>query len=336
MRDTEVLDSAILREVVHRDEVVTVRRQWHHLPPEDDQPPLVVERTVSTDGPSRPPVLLVHGFCQNRFSWRISGRSLVARLAQEGFEVLNVELRGHGLSREAGAGNADGFGDYVDDVTRIVSRLPEAPFLVGHSLGGAVGVGVSTRMPLAGLVPLAGVYTFATRNPTIRALGRLSLAAGPLLPASARLSTGWIGRMIGRLYSVSDVAGFGFPIAGWTPGSVERELLEERLERGMDWTSVEVWLQMSRWANGERLAYADAFQQTDVPLLVIVGDRDPLVSIADARCCYEESGSSDKQLAVFDAFEHQVHWGHLDLILGKKAPEEVWPRLVGWMVERAG
>ena len=44
MRDTEVLDSAILREVVHRDEVVTVRRQWHHLPPEDDQPHFAARR----------------------------------------------------------------------------------------------------------------------------------------------------------------------------------------------------------------------------------------------------------------------------------------------------
>ena len=29
------------------------------------------------------------------------------------------------------------------------------------------------------------------------------------------------------------------------------------------------------------------------------------------------------------------HWGHLDLILGHKAPEEVWPRIVDWLSQRS-
>ncbi|MCB9678712.1 MAG: alpha/beta hydrolase [Alphaproteobacteria bacterium] len=320
-------------EVVHGDRLVTVEREWLCL---EDGPPLAVERTVRKGGPTRPPVILVHGFAQNRFTWRISGRSMVAALADAGYEVLSLELRGHGLSRELGSGNATEFTEYIEDLERVVAICDRPPFAIGHSLGGAVVVGAASRVELAGVVPIAGVYTFATRNPTLRALGRLTLAAEPALRASpVRMSTGWAGRLLGRLYSVTDIAGYGFPISGWVPGSIERELLEERLELGFDWTSVEVWIEMSRWANGAPVPGAEAFRGVDVPLLVIVGDADPLVRPADAKNCFEASGSADKQLVVMDAFHHRVHWGHVDLILGKDAPELVWPQIIDWLDRRA-
>lgn len=300
-------------------------------------PPLVVERTTLPEGPTRPPVVLIHGFAQNRFTWRVSGRSLVAALARDGFEVVNVELRGHGLSREAGAGNATAFDEYVTDAARVAAACDRPPFVVGHSLGGGVAVALATEARLAGVVHLAGVYTFAAANRTLRGLARLTLGFEPALRAAPiRLHTGWSGQLVASLYSVTDILGYGAPIAGWVPGSMERDLLEERLVRGFDWTSVEVWLQMARWADGEPFRWREAFRATDVPLLVIVGDADPLVTEADARACFEESGSTDKQYQLFDAFEHGVHWGHVDLILGRDAPRVVWPALLDWLRARSG
>lgn len=322
-------------EVVHGDRIVTVERRWICL--ETDGPPLAVERTVRVEGPCRPAVILVHGFAQNRYTWRISGRSMVAALADAGYEVLSLELRGHGLSRELGSGNATAFTDYIDDLVRVVRSCDQPPFCIGHSLGGAVIVGAASRVQLAGIVPIAGVYTFASTNPTLRALGRLSLMAEPALLASpVRMSTGWAGRILGRLYSITDIAGYGFPIAGWVPGSMERELLEERLEVGFDWTSIEVWVEMSAWANGAVVPGTESFGEVDIPLLVVVGDSDPLVRPGDARACFEASGSADKQLVVMDAFHHRVHWGHIDLLLGKDAPEFVWPLVIDWLDARSG
>jgi len=330
-----VAEESLLDETVHGEVVATVLRQELHLPATDDAPPLAVERTV-TEGGAGPPVVLVHGFAQNRTTWRVSGRSMVAYLAALGHEVLNVELRGHGGSRRLGAGNASAFSEYVTDVCRVVDALDQPPVVVGHSLGGGVGVGVATERPLAGLVHLAGIYTFAEANATIRALGRLTLELEPLLArSSVRMSTGWAGRILARMYALTDIAGYGAPIAGWVPDSIERDLLEERLALGFDWTSIEVWLQMSRWAQGERLQYRDAFAETDVPLLVLCGDHDPLVREVDSRACFEESGSSDKEFELFDAFHHRVHWGHVDLILGRHAPEVVWPRIAQWLDRRS-
>ncbi len=334
MARVHTLSSEAVHEAVHGGRAVALRREILRL---DDpgEPPLAVERTHRPEGPSRPAVILVHGFAQNRATWRVSERSFQARLAEEGFDVWNLELRGHGRSRELGAGNARSFDEYVRDVCRAVDAAGGRPFLVGHSLGVAACVGAVTRVPAAGLVNLAGVFTFARDNRTLRALARWSLAWEPVLTrAPIRMHTGWAGALIARLYALTEIAGHVAPIAGWTPGSIERHLLAERLVGGFDWTSVEVWLQMCRWARGEPLQWASAFSQVDLPLLVVVGDHDPLVTEVDARACYEASGSADRELWVVDAWSHRRHWGHLDLILGHTAPAEVWPRVVRWLHAR--
>lgn len=329
MFDATVVETDTVHQTIHGSRGARLVVETLRL---EGEPPLAVERTMLPGGPTRPAVILVHGLAQNRYTWRVTGRSLSGCLAEAGYEVLNLELRGHGLSRSYGAGNARSFDEYVDDLVRVVEACDAPPFVMGHSLGGAVGVGAATRVPLAGLIHLAGVFTFASDNPLLRLLAELSLAAEPLLTlAPVRLSTGWAGDLLGRLYKISDIAGYGFPISGWTPGSIERPLLEERLARGFDWTSVEVWLQMARWARGERLSYAEAFGRSAAPLLVICGDADPLVRLPDSQACYDASGSDDRQLLFFDAFDHEVHWGHVDLILGRRAPDLVWPRIVSWL-----
>ena len=35
----------------------------------------------------------------------------------------------------------------------------------------------------------------------------------------------------------------------------------------------------------------------------------------------------DRTFVELDPFEHEVHWGHLDLLLGSRAPDIVWPRI---------
>jgi polyhydroxyalkanoate synthase len=326
----EVIHKSELTETVDGAQSIDVIRELLRYPGD-----IAVERTTPRSGPTRRAVILVHGFAQNRFTWRLSGRSLVARLCAEGFEVLNVELRGHGESRRLGSKNATEFGQYVQDLTAVIARCASPPFVIGHSLGGGVAVGAVTQVGggVAGLVHLAGLFSFGKANPTIRALARMSLAMEPTL-LRVRVRTGWVGTLLGRLYRVSDVAGYGFPIAGWAPGSMSRELLEERLKLGFDWTSIEVWLEMSRWATGEPFPYAAPFAKVDVPLLVLCGDADPLLPPADARVCYDRSGSSDRSFIEFEPFEHGGHWGHIDLILGDRAPTVVWPTLVQWLLDR--
>ncbi|HHO51174.1 MAG TPA: alpha/beta fold hydrolase, partial [Deltaproteobacteria bacterium] len=193
--DAQVRERRVLDEVIHLDARISVQREWLCLPAGPEGPPLAVERTVQLCGASAPPVILIHGFAQNRYTWRLSTRSLCGFLAARGHEVLNVELRGHGLSRDWGSPSALDFHDYVQDVGRVARRCAAPPFVVGHSLGGAVGIGLATSVPLRGLVHLAGVYGFASHNHTLRALAWLTRAWEPVLRrAPLRVRTRLAGR----------------------------------------------------------------------------------------------------------------------------------------------
>ena len=117
-------------------------------------------------------VVLVHGFAQNRYTWHSTRRSFSAWLATEGFDVWNLELRGHGESK--GRGAPERFVDYVDDAAHVAEELGEPAFWVGHSLGGAVVYGAATRVPMRGVVGIGALFRFAQANKTLQVLCQLS------------------------------------------------------------------------------------------------------------------------------------------------------------------
>lgn len=280
-----------------------------------------------------PPVVLVHGFAQNRYTWHSSGRSMSAWLASQGLDVYVLELRGHGNSRASGS--PERFSDYVDDAAELAAAIGEPAFWVGHSLGGAVSYAVATQTPVRGVVGVGAVYRFAQHNRVVNWLTRAShLARARGVFGGVSVRTRFAGQVLGRLYGISDIAGYAFPVSGWAPGSLEPELLAERLERGFDWTSLHVWLDMSRWAHEGGFDYAEPWAAADVPLLVITGDLDHLMPPPDARAAFTESGSRDKQLLELEPWNTGFHWGHLDLVSGKAAPEHVWAPIRRWIGER--
>ena len=276
-------------------------------------------------------MVLVHGFAQNRFSWDCAGRSFARWLAERGWEVVNLELRGHGRS----GGRAEGgFEDYVEDLARVCAELGR-PFVMGHSLGGTVGYAAAMRVDLAGVVGIGAAFRFGRAQRFLRLLSRLTLAS-PLLLRRARVRTQLSAMVITRLLGLSDAAAWWAPMSGWWPGSVEPELLRERLRLGFDHTTVQVWLDMASWSvEGRSAVSEEAWRSCAVPLLLIVGDEDRLMPLGDARPAYDLHPGPDKTLLVMNQLEHEVHWGHLDMVLGRHAPEHVWPAVDAWMAARS-
>jgi peroxiredoxin len=84
---------------------------------------------------SAPPVLLLHGGGQTRYSWGGTAESL----ADAGWQAVTVDARGHGESDWAP--DADyRLTAFAEDVRRVVDELGQAPVLVGASLGGLTSV----------------------------------------------------------------------------------------------------------------------------------------------------------------------------------------------------
>ncbi|MFJ8041509.1 alpha/beta fold hydrolase [Kitasatospora sp. NPDC096147] len=95
--------------------------------------------------------LLVHGIMSDHRTWRRFGPAL----AERGYRVIAVDLRGHGESpRGEGATPAEKYGPqaYADD---LVETLPAgAELAVGHSLGG-----LSLRWAVERLRPQRAVFS---------------------------------------------------------------------------------------------------------------------------------------------------------------------------------
>jgi pimeloyl-ACP methyl ester carboxylesterase len=104
--------------------------------------------------PTGPAVVLLHGGGQTRFAWGTTARVL----AEKGWHVLRVDLRGHGESDWPDDGDY-GPEAFAADVRAIAGALPEPPVLVGASLGGIasmVAIGTSDE-PVARALVLVDV-----------------------------------------------------------------------------------------------------------------------------------------------------------------------------------
>lgn len=301
--------------------------------------PISAVRSYSILGPTKPPVVLIHGFAQNRYTWECTHRSASAYFASLGFDVWNVELRGHGLSRKEGQIGAETFDDYVTDLKNIARALPDSAFWIGHSLGGATIYGAAATMkPLRcrGVIGLGAVFHFAQGNDFLHLLCKFTtkiFSSNTLGQLQIRTRMG--GDLLSSLYGIADVAGFIFPISGWWPDSIERHILEERLQKGFDWTSFEVWKEMSKWATEKKFPYEEEWTKINVPLYVILGDYDHLLTPKDGRVAYDLSQSMDKEILLLNNIDHKRHWGHVDITIGKDAIDIVWAPIGKWMLERS-
>ena len=91
-------------------------------------------------------VLLLHGFLDAAGSWDL----VAPGLAEAGYEVLALDLRGHGDGHRVDPHDYYHFPDYLLDVDRLVRGEPAlaAPFvLVGHSMGGMVATLFACAFP---------------------------------------------------------------------------------------------------------------------------------------------------------------------------------------------
>jgi alpha-beta hydrolase superfamily lysophospholipase len=311
---------------------------------------LALVRKRRATGPSLGAVVLIHGFAQNRYSWHLEQRSLVNFLADRGLDTYNLELAGHGRSRDFGTAPAAAFSDYVDDCAEVLEAVaaysghPKV-FVMGHSMGGAVCYAVAPRCSerIAGVITMGGIYYFG-RNPLLAQIARLLTVVDRKSSVVRRLGLGFntsaLGGLLVRLLPLADELSWSLPIAGWVPGSTEKSIISERVSKGFDWTGLGVCMQMMGWATSGRFDgedntdYRAEFARLDLPLLVVAGNEDRLATPADVRPAWEESTSSDKTYREFSPEDGGIHWGHLCIVLGAQASLHVWPLLADWMLQR--
>lgn len=305
-------------------------------------PLALVRKRLASAETTRAPVLLVHGFGQNRYTFHLPSRSFSNYLASEGFDVFNVDLRGHGRSRKLGGARSHGAHCYVEEdlpqaVAEVRALSGNRPvFLIGHSLGGLVCYAAAPSLVghVAGVISLGSPYHFtrgsmflgAVRalNGGMRALG-IPLGNLPLRLRPVGMALRGMNRMLGdKMHPL--------PIRAWRNQGLEKHVLEEHFDLAFDSASLEDLRNLFDWALERRFGgargYAERFERMrDLSLLVIAGTHDDLAAPKAVRPAFERSQSTDKTYREYEA-------GHIDLVVGRDAPRTLWPDMRDWMLAR--
>jgi pimeloyl-ACP methyl ester carboxylesterase len=93
------------------------------------------------------------------------------------------------------------------------------------------------------------------------------------------------------------------------------------------------WIARARWDSADgALDYRAGLARVTVPTRVIAGDADRLARPPLVRAGYELLGAAERDyVEVGPASGAHAHYDHLDLILGHRAHEEVFPYVFAWL-----
>lgn len=295
----------------------------------------------------RVPVVLSHGFFVNNLLLNLDeDRSLAQYLAREGFDVWNLSLRGIGRSLNPLRGEPKNWtlDDMIENdlsaVIRYVQKESGSSRVswVGYEMSGLLAYGYlekNSDSGLGALVAVAAPVTFhQSEQAPIKKL--LSLEESPLLKkAFLYLNAPMLGRILIPLVP-------GIERLFYNPENIEEEVKAKLLEEALSEINPGLLDHLLRMIKQGEFVSADGsfsyrrnLAKVRVPLLLIGGEKDPLAPPESMRIVQRGVGSDDRTLRIFGPrAKDSAAYGHLDLILGKKAKEEVFPVIARWLRQR--
>jgi len=300
------------------------------------------------------PVILCHGMGSNRFNMDGPGRASLARhLHAAGYDVWVLELRGAGKSRRRlrlpPVAWSWTFEDYVQhDVPAALHLVrdltgQERVLWVGHSLGGMVAY-ASLMSPAA--AAFAGVVTLGSPSMTdvghesidrwVR-LRRLLRIAPPRIPMKAFACAGSpFAETIAMRVAPETVRDWA-----WHPDNFDAGIVRFMMQHGVEDLPRSLLIEFARWYEAKRMSdrydlfsFGDHMERIQAPIFVIAGARDRLTPPADLERLVSRLGSRDKTYFLAGHASGLAHeYSHVDLVLGRHAPDEIYPRVTQWLDE---
>jgi pimeloyl-ACP methyl ester carboxylesterase len=196
----------------------------------------------------------------------------------------------------------------------------------------ALGHDTAVADATAGLVTMASPIAFpAVTSGLLRSLGELflTLPFPEQLPQHGVLVALW--SVVGWMSSVTKV--------GMNPHNIDRAVFGRALGRFMCNVPRTMLRQLAQWSlSGEfrscdgRVDYRANLSRITTPALIIAGTADRLAAPDMVRFGYESIGSSRKRYREFGLCHgDSADYGHIDLVFGRRAPEEVFPTMSAWI-----
>jgi pimeloyl-ACP methyl ester carboxylesterase len=300
-------------------------------------------------GSRRHPVLMVHGLGANRLNFDLDDRHSLARAARaRGYDVYVLELRGAGLSISPGGQDRFnfqwGFGDYsqVDLPVAVQAVLDksgaQAVHGVGHSMGGMLFYSLGVRQPkslksiTAVGAPLVCELDLAPRE------RRLLKVATRLAPQSSqrRVPMRRLMGVAGRFVPIASRLVDGLLLnAQNTDPDVMGRMAREAINDVPLKLVLELTHQMANGKNAEGpYAYEQHLDRINVPVFAMGGSADRIAPPQSVAAAVARLAATDVRYREMGRkFGDSADYGHVDLLVGKNAPDEVFPLLLDFLDE---
>ncbi|HLV60938.1 MAG TPA: alpha/beta fold hydrolase [Fredinandcohnia sp.] len=270
------------------------------------------------------PVVLVHGLGASAVAWR----RVAPHLAEAGYRVLALDLKGCGLSdrppgdysRKALASLVCGFMDNVG--------VHRARALVGHSMGGAIVLEIASARPhrtdLVGVVDGQGVVSppwyLQAAAPVTPIVGTLASGMTALSPVASR-------RFFVRMY-LRRIFG--------DPSAVTEELVDAYAAHADAGYQRAMFAMIQDMGNTEDLA--ERIRRMKIPAILVWGKEDPICPVSWGQALHREL--PDSEFHVLEGCGHctpEERPGALAALLvdffarrgPRPTPDLLWDRVAG-------
>ncbi len=282
------------------------------------------------------PVILAHSLGTNRFNLDFDERYSFARgLARVGFETWVLELRGGLAGHAVGATfDTEVEFDVAAALVTVTSTGPARASWVGHSRGGLLAYAHLARhpqAPISAIVTLGSPLTFEAQ-PGVQ---RFVTALGPTF----------------RLPSLPlQMAGKVWPL-GLPPEPIGKYLLRADnvdatvIRQAIAYVSADipggVGRQLSRWVKRNVFDAEDGFdyrggmKAITAPVLAIAGERDFLSPPSSSHLVKDCVSGAVELVRASVSAGFSTDYGHGDLVLGRKAPEEVLSVVIDFLARHS-
>ena len=295
----------------------------------------------------RTPVILSHGFLVNsRFMNLDKSHGLAEYLAQEGFDVWNMSFRGTGRSLNPLRGGPKRWtmDDIIDrDISAVIQYIQKETgrskvSWVGYEMGGMLAYGYLEKKDKSGLAALVTIGAPATFDSSEQEPMKelLKMEESPTLKKIFLYLGGpFFERILIPL--VPKIENFFY-----NPENIEQKVKERFLETALAPINpgvldhVLVMIKQGEFVSAkEDFNYRKNLSKIRLPVLLIGGEKDKLAPPEAIRSVRRGICSKDLTLRIFGSgSKDSVSYGHFDLILGKKAKDEVFPVIGKWLKRR--
>jgi len=301
--------------------------------------------------PHGEPVFFCHGLGANKYNLDFDSRYSLARFFSErGYDSWIISLRGaESWSTKGLTGKVSwdfDFDTFVEQdipcsIEYILSKTGKKKIhWIGHSMGGML------------------LYAFVIR------WGNERIASGITLGSPVRFSSAdrHIKIIAGsdfflknfRVLHLNLLAKVTAPLTGifktrlithqMNPKNVDFKLIRRAQFNAVTPISTKLLRQFQIWVKNDEfkslkngLNYRENLDKIKIPVLVVAGKKDKMARLKDVQFAYERISSGDKkyiELSREGGFSED--YGHIDMVFGKVAPEEVFPLLLDWIDSHRG